>query len=62
MAKINGETLHFKGGLFSLDGTIALTVEEEINIKKVKEFGEKIAIKILREGGKRLMAQIKSEF
>jgi hydroxymethylbilane synthase len=62
IAKINGETLHFKGGLFSLDGTIALTVEEEINIKKVKEFGEKIAIKILREGGKRLMAQIKSEF
>ena len=59
IAKIRGEIIHFKGGLFSLDGKIAFTIEEEINIKEAKGYGEKAALKILKEGGKELMKQIK---
>ena len=59
IAKIRREIIHFKGGLFSLDGKIAFTIEEEINIKEAKGYGEKAAMKILKEGGKELMKQIK---
>ena len=59
IAKIRREIIHFKGGLFSLDGKIAFTIEEEINIKEAKGYGKKAALKILKEGGRELMEQIK---
>ena len=59
IAKIRGEIIHFKGGLFSLDGKKAFTIEEEIKIKEAKGYGKKAGLKILKEGGKELMEQIK---
>jgi hypothetical protein len=38
---------------------LAFTIEEEISIKEAKEYGKKAGLKILKEGGKELMEQIK---
>ena len=54
-------TLYFKGGLFSLDGTIAIVHEENTPLENTKEYGVKAAQKILNKGGKELMKQIKSQ-
>ena len=53
IAKIRREIIHFKGGLFSLDGKIAFTIEEEINIKEAKGYGEKSCIENFKRGRKR---------
>ena len=60
-AYFKNETLYFKGGLFSLDGTIALLHEEATSSEQHEETGIKAAHEILNKGGKELMHQIKSQ-
>ncbi len=59
LASVNDSMLRFKGALFSLDGKQKLEIEEEIKLTSVEGFGEKCALKILNNGGKALMAEIK---
>ena len=60
-AYFKNNKLYFKGGLFSLDGTIAILQEEVTSSEQSKEAGIKAAHEILNNGGKELMHQIKSQ-
>jgi len=60
-AYFNNDKLYFKGGLFSLDGTIAILHEEATSSEQHEETGIKAAHEILNKGGKELMHQIKSQ-
>ena len=61
LAKIdNDNILHFKGALFSLDGSQKIEVEKRIAADNVAEFGKFCAKEILAKGGAKLMKQIKT--
>lgn len=60
-AYFKNDKLHFKGGLFSLDGTIAILHEEAASSEQSEETGIKAAHEILNKGGKELMHLIKSQ-
>ena len=60
-AYFKNDKLYFKGGLFSLDGTIAILHEEATSSEQSEETGIKAAHEILNNGGKELMHQIKSQ-
>lgn len=60
-AYFKNDKLYFKGGLFSLDGTIAILHEEATSSEQSEETGIKAAHEILNKGGKELMHQIKSQ-
>ncbi|MUP45198.1 hydroxymethylbilane synthase [Gramella sp. BOM4] len=60
LAKIDGEKLHFKGALFSLDGKQKIEVERTVSLDQVENFGISCAEHILQNGGKELMTHIKS--
>ena len=51
-AYFNNDKLYFKGGLFSLDGTIAILHEEATSSEQHEETGIKAAHEILNKGGK----------
>ncbi len=74
LGTIEGDRLHFEGGLFSLDGkdkilvkeNFKLTVTDEATIEKCKVFvahqaGERIAKLLLEKGGVELIEAIKEE-
>ena len=60
-AYFKNDKLYFKGGLFSLDGTIAILHEEATSSEQHEETGIKAAHEILNKGGKELTHQIKSQ-
>ena len=60
LAVIEDDKIHFKGGLFSLDGSRKFEVEKEIPVSESKEFGKKCAMEILAAGGTELMKEIKA--
>ncbi|MDA9893608.1 hydroxymethylbilane synthase [Flavobacteriaceae bacterium] len=60
-AYFKNDKLYFKGGLFSLDGKIAILHEEATSSEQFEETGIKAAHEILNKGGKELMHQIKSQ-
>ncbi|MGI9540934.1 MAG: hydroxymethylbilane synthase [Flavobacteriaceae bacterium] len=60
-AYFKNDKLYFKGGLFSLDGTIAILHEEAASSEQSEETGIKAAHEILNKGGKELMHLIKSQ-
>ena len=59
LAKIENNTLHFKGALFSLDGRSHFEVVKSIPVVNAENFGKTCAHEILNNGGKELMKQIK---
>jgi hydroxymethylbilane synthase len=61
LAIIEGENIHFKGALFSLDGQQRIGVEKTIPISENKGFGRTCAEEILQAGGAELMKQIKQQ-
>ncbi|MBX2828786.1 MAG: hydroxymethylbilane synthase [Flavobacteriaceae bacterium] len=61
LAEVEGKEIHFRGCLLSLDGTQKLEVERRITMNGIDGFGKACALEILANGGKELMAQIKSE-
>ena len=61
IAKIDYETVHFEGVLFSLDGSIKLQIEKSLSLVDYKLLGKSCALDLLEKGGKELMTQIKSE-
>ncbi|MFL1894330.1 hydroxymethylbilane synthase [Aquimarina sp. 2-A2] len=60
LAQLDGETLVFKGALFSLDGTQKFVVDKTIAISDSKGFGARCADEILTSGGADLMRSIKN--
>lgn len=55
------KTIYFKGGLYSLDGTIAIVCKKQIPLSNTHSFGINAAHDILSKGGKELMKKIKSQ-
>ena len=61
LAEVHGETIHFKGALFSLSGDIKLDINIFVSIEDFMGFGKACAEEILDNGGKELMDTIKKE-
>ncbi|MCK0132838.1 hydroxymethylbilane synthase [Arenibacter sp. S6351L] len=61
LAKIEQDSLHFEGVLLSLDGKQKLRVKKSISAQEYLHFGKLCALKILANGGKELMVDIKKE-
>ncbi|WP_026932829.1 hydroxymethylbilane synthase [Christiangramia echinicola] len=60
LAKVLDNHVHFHGALFSLDGTKKIEVEKSVEIRDIENLGKEAAMEILTNGGKELMASIKS--
>ncbi|MDT0555499.1 hydroxymethylbilane synthase [Patiriisocius hiemis] len=61
IATIHGESIHFKGALFSLNGKEKIETEEQATIGDYRNFGMECANQVLQNGGSILMKAIKSE-
>lgn len=60
LASIEGDVLHFKGVLFSIDGRQTFEIEKEIALEAHTGFGARCAEEILSQGGAELMKEIKA--
>ncbi|WP_424492892.1 hydroxymethylbilane synthase [Salinimicrobium sp. GXAS 041] len=60
LATIKEDKLHFKGALFSIDGSQKFEIEREIIISAKEGFGKACAQEILQNGGAEVMKEIKS--
>lgn len=61
LAVIEEDEIHFKGALFSVEGTQKFDIEKRIKISNSKNFGKQCAEEILKAGGAELMKEIKSK-
>ncbi len=57
-ATIKDDLIHFKGGIYALNGTTSVLIEEEKSTENYKTFGQSLANKVLANEGKELMAEI----
>lgn len=61
LAEIKNDKIHFRGVLTSLDGKQKTELEKTTYISEYKNFGQKIALEILAQGGKELMDEIRKK-
>ena len=61
LATIDKDLIYFKGALFSLDGKEKIGVEKTVSINDIENLGRRCAEEILKNGGAKLMQQIKAE-
>lgn len=59
LAVIEGDNIHFKGALFSLDGSKKIGTEKTIPVTENEGFGKACAEEVLAAGGAELMKEIK---
>ena len=60
LAKIEGDTIQFKGCLLSLDGTKKIAIEKTISLQFAAKAGGAIAKEVLQKGGDVLLKEIKA--
>ena len=60
LAKIEGDTIQFKGCLLSLDGTKKIVIEKTITLQFAAKAGDAIAKEVLQKGGDVLLKEIKA--
>ncbi len=60
LAKIEGDTIQFKGCLLSLDGTKKIAIEKTISLQLSNKAGEAIAKELLQKGGEVLLKEIRA--
>lgn len=60
-AEIKNNKILFKGRLNSLNGTKTINLVEEFDWNEAENFGKNLAEKVLENGGKELMAEIKKQ-
>ena len=60
LVKVDGENIHFKGGVFSLDGKRKFIASETFKIASAKNLGVKIAKNLLLKGASTLLEEFKS--
>lgn len=60
-AEINGENVHFKGAVLSLDGKEIISVEENFHRSEFQNKGKQLAEKCLVNGAKELIQEIQKE-
>lgn len=61
-AELVGKQIRFVGRLCSLDGKNCIDTDEIFDWNESENFGEKLALKILENGGKELMDEIRKRF
>lgn len=59
LAEIEGNKIHFKGVLLSLDGKQKLEIEKTIVISEYQSLGKTLALEILEKGGQKIMEEIR---
>ncbi|SDG99672.1 hydroxymethylbilane synthase [Psychroflexus sediminis] len=59
LASIDGDELKLKAGLFGLDGTESYIIEESTALDQADGFGKRCAELVLRQGGDRLMKELR---
>ena len=60
LAKIEGDTIQFKGCLLSLDGTKKIAIKKPISLQLAAKAGDAIAKEVLQKGGDVLLKEIKA--
>ena len=60
LAKIEGDTIEFKGCLLSLDGAKKIAIEKTISLQLSNKAGDAIAKELLQKGGDVLLKEIKA--
>jgi hydroxymethylbilane synthase len=60
LAKIEGDTIQFKGCLLSLDGTKKIAIEKTVSLQLSNKAGEAIAKELLQKGGEVLLKEIRA--
>lgn len=60
-AQIKDDKLNLKAGVFSLDGSEKVILENEVPLERASEMGKDLAAKALAQGAKALMDKIKNE-
>ena len=61
LATIKDRSVHFEGVLFSLDGRQRICVKKEVKLSEAKGLGQVCAQEVLKEGGDKLMQEIRNE-
>lgn len=61
LAQIEGDTIYFKGNIFSLDGKDKVEVERKVSIVSAEAIGKDAAMELLENGGRAIVAQINNE-
>lgn len=61
IATIEGDTLHFEGALFSLDGKQKIAINKTCALKDAEGVGVTYAEELLAKGGRDLMKEIKAQ-
>lgn len=61
LASLEGDTLHLKGGIVSLDGQERISLHVSGEVSKPELIGEELAAKVLEAGGKKILAEIKNQ-
>ncbi|NGZ89945.1 hydroxymethylbilane synthase [Psychroflexus maritimus] len=59
LAKIEGNEVHFKGALFSLDGKQKVSIEQRISLDDASGFGKKCAQEVLDKGGQPILEELR---
>jgi len=59
IAKVNGEELVFKGGLFSLDGSKAVTIEKRTTRSNAESDGSLWVDEVLTSGGEEILKELR---
>ena len=60
IAKLEGEKMIFTAGLFSTDGTLAVTSEKKVNRDSIADLAQSTVNDLLSRGGKGIMKEIKN--
>ena len=60
LATLEGGKLHFRGGVFSLDGRDEVRIENTVNLENAPGFGAQCAMEILDSGGGAIMETIRN--
>lgn len=61
LAELDGDTIHMKGGVISLDGKEIVREEETFTADNPEQGGLRLAEKVLGNGGAKILAEIKKE-
>ena len=59
LATIVEDTIHFEGGLLSLDGQQKLSIKKSVSLGTHSDLGKNSALELLSQGGKELMEEIR---
>ncbi|WP_293297727.1 hydroxymethylbilane synthase [Allomuricauda sp.] len=61
LAQIKDKKVHFKGVVFSLDGKQKIEIKKEVKLSEAKDLGQACAEEVLKNGGDKLMQEIRNE-